>query len=146
MFNIVFLCTLVSLVLQGTSLPLVGKWLDVSDAPEPEQQRSQEFDIEFPEEIKSTSSEIEITDEMLKRGHRLMDLRMPEKTLAIMVKRDENYFVPTGKTVLHGGDRLMVLTDNKEALENTLKILGALPKEEPEAPKRKWWRIFFEEG
>jgi cell volume regulation protein A len=145
MFNIVFLCTLVSLVVQGTSLPLVAKWLDVSDAPTPEPQRLQEFDIEFPEEIKSTSSEIEIIPEMLKRGHRLMDMRMPDKTLAIMVKRDENYFVPTGKTVLHQGDRLMVLTDNKEALEETLKVLKTVPKKDAEAPKRKWWHIFFEE-
>ena len=145
MFNIVFLCTLVSLVVQGTSLPLVAKWLGVSDAPAPEQQRSQEFDIEFPEEIKSTSSEIEISDDMLKNGNRLMDMRMPEKTLAIMVKRDENYFVTTGKTVLHSGDRLMVLTDNKEALETTLKALGAVPKEQPEEPRRKWWHIFIED-
>ena len=74
-----------------------------------------------------------------------MDMRMPDKTLAIMVKRDENYFVPTGKTVLHQGDRLMVLTDNKEALEETLKVLKTVPKKDAEAPKRKWWHIFFEE-
>jgi len=44
--------------------------------------------------------------------------------LAIMVKRDDNYFVPTGVTQLHEGDRLMILTDNQEALEATLKHLN----------------------
>jgi cell volume regulation protein A len=61
---------------------------------------------------------------MLSGGSRLMDLGMPEKTLAIMVKRDDNYFVPTGVTQLHEGDRLMILTDNQEALEATLKHLN----------------------
>ena len=73
-----------------------------------------------------------------------MDLGLPEETLAIMVKRDDNFFVPTGKTVLHEGDRLMVLTDNQEELEAKLHIIGAIePPAEP--PKRRWTSIFFED-
>lgn len=146
MFNIVFLCTLVSLVVQGTSLPLVAKWLDVSDPPAPSSPTTpQQFDIDFPEEIKSTTSEIEITPSMLASGGRLMDLRLPEKTLAIMVKRGDNYFVPTGKTLLRQGDRLMVLTDNREGLESTLQALGVNQQQPAEPAKRKWWSIFFED-
>lgn len=146
MFNIVFLCTLVSLVVQGTSLPLVAKWLGVSEPPAPVSSASpQQFDIDFPEEIKSTTSEIEITSSMLSAGGRLMDLRMPEKTLVIMVKRGENYFVPTGKTSLREGDHLMVLTDNKEGLDATLRALGASGQTAPEPARRKWWSIFFED-
>jgi len=146
MFNIVFLCTLVSLVVQGTSLPLMAKWLGVSEEPEKQPQAlSQDFDIEFPEEIKSVSTEIEVTDQMPCRGKRLMDIKMPEKSLIILVKRGEKYFVPTGKTILHEGDRLMILSDNKVGMETSLRLLGAVPEETPEPPKRKWWRIFFEE-
>lgn len=146
MFNIVFLCTLVSLVLQGTSLPLMARWLRVSEAPEkPQQIVSPEFDIDFPEEIKSASLEIEVTEQMLQRGHRLMDFNMPEKTLVIMAKRGDNYFVPTGKTILHVGDRLMILSDNKDEMQDSLRVLGLVQEEAPEQPKRKWWRIFFEE-
>lgn len=123
-FNIVFCCTLVSLVLQGTTLPLMARWLKVEDEA-PKQNKIENFDIDFPEEIKSATSEIEMTPQMLSRGNQLMDLRMPEKTLAIMVKRGENYFVPTGKTRLMVGDKLMVITDNNEALEQTIKQLSA---------------------
>ena len=122
-FNIVFLCTLVSLILQGTSLSPMARWLGVSEPPD-EKPRIDNFDIEFPEEIKSAASEIEITRIMLSGGSRLMDLGMPEKTLAIMVKRGDNYFVPTGVTQLHVGDKLMILTDNQEALDATLKHLN----------------------
>lgn len=123
-FNIVFFCTLVSLVVQGTTLPLMARWLGLAEKPE-ERGGTENFDIDFPEEIKSATSELEMTQEVLSQhGHRLMDLGMPEKTLVIMVKRDTQYFVPTGKTTLHVGDRLMVLTDNEEELHKTREKLG----------------------
>ncbi|MBR1798962.1 MAG: potassium/proton antiporter [Bacteroidales bacterium] len=146
MFNIVFLCTLVSLVVQGTTLPLVAKWLGVL-APIEKRAQVKNFDIDFPEEIKSTSSEIEITAKMLEGGNRLMDLKMPAKTLAIMVKRGESFFVPTGKTTLLPNDRLMVITDDLQALDDTLKALGAEPQQEqPRTEKRKWTSMFFDDS
>ncbi|MBR1851420.1 MAG: potassium/proton antiporter [Bacteroidales bacterium] len=147
MFNIVFLCTLMSLVVQGTTLPLMARWLGVSAPPsESRHTTSADFDIDFPEEIKSATSEIEITADMLAGGNRLMDLRLPEQTLAIMVKRGENYFVPTGKTVLHLGDRLMVLSDNEQALDDTLQRLGIVSAEAPAPPKRPWYSVFFDDS
>lgn len=148
MFNLVFLCTLVSLVVQGTTLPLMARWLGVSEPPaEPQQAASQDFDIDFPEEIKSSTSDIEITEAMLEHGAHLMDLRLPEKTLAIMVKRGESYFVPTGKTLLHPGDRLMVLSDNQQALDDTLQRLGvSAPADAPKPPKRPWYSVLFDDS
>ena len=147
MFNIVFLCTLVSLVVQGTTLPLMARWLGVSEPPvERNGDISGDFDIDFPEEIKSATCEITITEEMLQHGQHLMDMRLPEQTLAIMVKRGENYFVPTGKTVLHPDDRLMVLSDNEQALADTLQRLGvgqAAP--EPAKERRAWYSVLFDE-
>lgn len=122
-FNIVFFCTLVSLILQGTTLPLMARWLKVDDTVV-EKNKIVSFDIDFPEEIKSATSEIEITKRMLSHGVHLMDLCMPENTLAIMVKRNDSFFVPTGKTRLIEGDKLMVITDNNEALEQTLMKLS----------------------
>lgn len=150
MFNIVFLCTLVSLVVQGTTLPLMARWLGVSEEPEaPARVASSDFDIDFPEEIKSANTEIEITESMLKLGDRLMDLRLPDNTLAIMVKRGENFFVPTGKTTLHPGDRLMVLSDDQTALDKTLQRLGANTQTAPEPAaktRRHWYDILFDDS
>ena len=123
-FNVVFVCTLISLILQGSTLSAVGKWLKVADDPEPEHLISN-FDIEFQEEIKSATCEVEITNEVLKHGCRLMDFSIPENTLVIMVKRDGTYFVPTGKTHLLLGDKLMVISDNDEALQESLRTIGA---------------------
>ena len=51
-----------------------------------------------------------------------------DQGLVIMVKRGDNYFVPTGKTPLHVGDRLMLLSDNQEELECALEALGIGPQ------------------
>ncbi|MBR1785081.1 MAG: potassium/proton antiporter [Bacteroidales bacterium] len=147
MFNIVFLCTLVSLVVQGTTLPLMARWLGVAEQPKADLLgQSTDFDIDFPEEIKSASAEVEVTGPMLAKGTLLMDLGMPEKTLVIMVKRGDSYFVPTGKTSLHPGDRLMVLSDNEEALAETLLRLGVKPHD-PHEKKEKtpWTSVFFDD-
>lgn len=145
MFNIVFLCTLTSLVVQGTTLPIVARWLGVSEPPKVKP-RIENFDIDFPEEIKSAATEVEITSQILENGNRLMDLRLPEKTLAIMVKRGDNYFVPTGKTVLHLGDHLMLLTDDKQAMNDTLQKLGVATEEHPlKTTTHPWYSAFFDD-
>lgn len=78
-------------------------------------------------------------------GNRLMDMQMPEQTLVIMVRRGDNYFVPTGSTILHVGDHLMILTDNQQALSETLRRLG-ISDNPPEKPRRDWRNIFFDDS
>jgi cell volume regulation protein A len=103
--------------------------LGVSETPKAKRQGpSQDFDIDFPEEIKSAITEATVTEKMLTIGTRMMDFRLPEKTLVIMVKRGDNYFVPTGKTHLHVGDRLMLLSDNQAELECALEAFGIAPQ------------------
>lgn len=122
-FNIVFLCTLVSLIVQGTSLPMIARWLNLAEKPL-HINKLKYFDVDFSNEISSTTTEIIITKELIKRGNRLKDLGLPENTLAVMVKRSGKFFVPTGKTTLMENDKLLIITDNQEALNETYKILG----------------------
>ena len=121
LFNIVFFCTLVSLILQGTSLPRVAKFLHLVGNSRG-LKKPEHFDIDLPDEIKSAATEITITKQMLQNGTRLMDIGLPEKTLAIMVKRENGFFVPTGKSVLKEFDKLLVITDNADLLEEELHI------------------------
>lgn len=122
-FNIVFFCTLISLLLQGTTLPLMAKWLKLSE-DSLKINKLKEFDVVFSNDIKSITSEIEICSKILAKGNRLMDLSLPDKTLAVMVKRNNSYFVPTGKTELLEKDILLIITDNQEALIETYQNLG----------------------
>jgi len=122
-FNIVFFCTLISLLVQGTSIPTIARWLGLAEDA-PELKKLEEFDVDFPNEIKSILTEIEITENTLKDGNKLINLGMPDQTLVVMVKRKDQYFVPTGKTILRDKDKLLVITDNHEALLKTYENLG----------------------
>jgi len=69
-------------------------------------------------------TEILISEETLQYGRNLIEMPLPDKTLVVMVKRGELYFVPTGQTELHAGDKLLVITDNEEALRETYNNIG----------------------
>jgi cell volume regulation protein A len=124
-FNMVFVITIVSLLVQGTSLPLVARWLNLAEKPQ-KYKAFEDFDVEFAEEIKSAMTEILITEETLQFGKNLIEMPLPDKTLVVMVKRGEQYFVPTGQTELYAGDKLLVISDNEEALRETYQNIGIL--------------------
>lgn len=119
-FNIVFFITILSLVIQGTTVTSVAKWLGMID----EAERKDEFGIELPEEIKSAMSEIDVTASVLSHGNKLMHLTLPDHTLAVMVKRDGRYFIPKGHTELKEHDKLLMISDNDEALLQAYESLG----------------------
>ena len=127
LFNVVFLCTLVSLLAQGTSITAVAKKLNL-DTP-PEQERSLEhFDMDLPDEIQSSAREVEVTQKTLERGNTPKDLNIPPRTLIVMVRRGEDFFVPTGASELQVGDQLLVISD-KDA-EATYKQMTNEAEEE----------------
>ena len=119
-FNVVFFITILSLLIQGTTVTQAAKWLDMIDEPE----RKDVFGIELPEGIKSAMSEIDITPEVLTHGNKLMELTLPDHTLAVMVMRDGRYFIPKGNTVLMENDKLLMISDNDEALLQAYEALG----------------------
>lgn len=110
LFNVVFLCTIVSLLVQGTTLTIVARKLNL--ATEPEEERTLEhFDMDLPDEIQSSAREVEVTQRMLEKGNTLRDIQIPPKTLIIMVRRGEDFFVPSGSSELAVGDQLLVIRD-----------------------------------
>jgi cell volume regulation protein A len=119
-FNVVFFITILSLVVQGTSVVSVANWFHLTEKIV----RKDVFGIELPEEIKSAMSQIDITAEVLKHGNKLMELTLPDHTLAVMVMRDNLYFIPKGNTILHEYDKLLVISDNNEALLQAYEALG----------------------
>jgi cell volume regulation protein A len=122
-FNIVFFITLLSLLLQGTTLTTVARWLGLVQTGEDKTQ-FQDFDVEFSEEIKSTMTEISLNKAILAQGSRLMDMPLPDQTLAVMVKRGSLYLIPKGNTQLYPGDKLLIITNDENALVETYKNLG----------------------
>ncbi|MDD4848753.1 MAG: potassium/proton antiporter [Bacteroidales bacterium] len=123
-FNIVFFITILSLVIQGTTVGKMADWLGVSDKTvEKNKQRSFEEQLPDANDLNSKMSEIIIQKDNLKFGNRLMDMPFSEGTLAIMLKRKEQYIIPSGKTEIQVGDILIFITTNQKELEKTLQQL-----------------------
>jgi len=122
-FNIVFFITILSLMLQGTSVSALAHWFNLS-LPTQKSRKMKEFDVEFSDEIKSAMSEITVKKDMLHNGQRLMDISLPDHTLVVMVKREQRYFIPRGNTQLEMGDSILVISDNEDALRETYRQLG----------------------
>ena len=106
LFNVVFVITLLSLSLQGTTITSAAHWLGLAtDEPK----TGNDFGIELPDELESKLSEITLTEESLANGNRLQDMHFPKGTLVMMVKRGNSFIVPNGQLELQKGDILLII-------------------------------------
>jgi cell volume regulation protein A len=117
--NVVFLVTIISLVVQGTTVSGMANWLKLAYA---EPQRT--FRLTVPDHIRSEFSEIEVNEALLQNGDTLKDIHLPGHTLVVMVYRNEKYFVPKGLTQLLVGDKLLVVSDNNDEMLKKIKDMG----------------------
>lgn len=104
-FNIVLVITLLSLLFQGMTLPIVAKWLNLSIDEDPEVET---FGLDLPEEMGMMRDHI-VGEEELTAGQTLRDLHLPHGIRVIMVKRGERFLVPHGSMKLEVKDHLLIM-------------------------------------
>ncbi len=119
-FNVVFMVTLISLLLQGTTVSGVANLLGLAY-----EEKESRFKMGIPDSIKSNFTEIEVTSSTLEGGSTLRDIVLPDNTLVVMIFRRGEYFVPRGNTSLEVGDKLLVVSDRDETeLREVYDALG----------------------
>lgn len=106
LFNVVFVITLLSLSLQGTTITACAHWLGLATE---EPKEGNEFGLELPDELESRLSEMTLTEADLAGGNLLSNMHFPVGTLVIMVKRGGSYIVPNGQLELRVGDILLTI-------------------------------------
>ncbi|GJQ58987.1 MAG: hypothetical protein SCALA701_17880 [Candidatus Scalindua sp.] len=111
-FNIVFFISVTSVLIQGTTLPIVAKWLNVA-LPENDKPLSEieKFISEIP---KSSLQEFEILPDFYAANKRIVDLDFPKSAFIVMIRRNDQYIRPGGSTEIEAKDVLMVLADSQE--------------------------------
>ncbi len=107
-FNIVFFITLLSLILQGTTLPFFARKLGLSA---PMEKTGNDFGVELPDEIDTDLTDITVTPAMIADGDTLKDMSLPQGTLVMIVKRGTEFLVPNGSLHLQVGDKLLLISE-----------------------------------
>lgn len=120
-FNIVFFITLLSLTIQGSTVTWLARKLRLIDTAH---RKGVFTEVDLPENIKSTISEIVVSASMIEKSNQLKDLPLPDHTLAILVQREGTFFIPRGNTELHHGDHVLMISDDEDALVQAYEELG----------------------
>lgn len=118
-FNLVFFMTIASVAVQGTSLTLVAKWLGLTD--DQEQEKSHGFELAG---YSTDLIELSVGQTCQVAGKALVDAKLPPNALIVLIKREGKFVTPNGNTVLTPGDKLMVMTDTPETLQEVRGMLG----------------------
>lgn len=110
-FNIVFFITIISLIIQGTTISAMANKLGLS---KPMEKTGNEFGVELPEEINTNLTDMVIRPEDIANGDTLKDMALPKGTLVMIVKRGDEYLIPNGTLKLHAGDRLLLISEKQK--------------------------------
>jgi cell volume regulation protein A len=111
-FNIVFFIVITSVLIQGTSIPAIARVLKL-DAPWTDR-TSHPLEFEKTEGIEAELADIPVPYDSGAAGRMIRDLSVPEKCLIVLISRDNHYIVPSGTTIVKGGDILQVLANAED--------------------------------
>jgi len=112
LFNLVCFVVLTSALLQGWSIPLVGRLLGV-DAPF-ERQRKYPLEMIDSDMVNSDLVDLVVPKGSPACGRPLVELGFPQDSLVVLVGRNDTYFVPNGATILEEGDTLLALAGKEQ--------------------------------
>jgi potassium/hydrogen antiporter len=109
-FDAVFFIVLTSVLIQGTTIPLAARWLGLSTPSTAE--------VRWPLEPGAVQTpgaalqELTVPAGSPVTGRPLVQLGLPSGTMIVLIEQAGSFSVPTGSTVLHPHDRLLVLGDD----------------------------------
>lgn len=118
-FDIVFVVTIVSLLLQGMTIPFMAKKCNMNrELPK----EGNDFGIDLPEELNSKLWEMDVDESMLGNGTMVKNLRLPAGVLIMIIRRGKDYIIPHGSLELKVGDKMLLISqstfDQEMVLQN----------------------------
>jgi cell volume regulation protein A len=120
-FNIVFFISITSVLTQGTTMQLIGKWLNLI-LPENVRPRTL-VDMERFESIKSYMHEIVIPESSAAAGREIVEIGFPKTANISIIQRGGKFLTPNGSTVIEANDKLYILSENNESLKEVYECL-----------------------
>lgn len=108
-FNIVFFVTLLSLLIQGTTVIASARRLRLTDDSACD---NDDFGVELSDELSTTLQTLTLTPDDLANGNTLSAMQLPAGSLVMMVRRGASHLVPNGSLELKAGDVLLIIKES----------------------------------
>ncbi|NSW53773.1 MAG: potassium/proton antiporter [Anaerolineae bacterium] len=122
-FNVIFFVVLTSVLIQGTTLPFIAKFLHL-DAPSPP---AIHYPIEYEpvSGMKSDLNEVFVPSGSNMANKAIVDLHLPDPFLIILIARNHEFLTPHGGMILLPEDTLLILSDveSLEFVKNRFDVL-----------------------
>ncbi len=125
-FNIVFFIVLTSVLVQGTFLMPVARWLKVDEPLPPIPRYS--LEIQRSGQVQGETRELEVLPTMAAAGRTIADLDIPPGVLILLIGRGEEFVVPRGQTRIEPYDTLLMIGDPAALREAGDAILSPRPR------------------
>ena len=120
-FNIVFFIVLASVILQGTTIPIVAKWLYLF---KPVKFKTRyPLELEMSDNFKNELFEIEIKESSNAVGRQILQLKFPKTSLIVLINRNDKYIMPSGTTTIVQGDKLLIMSDNNKDKDEIKQVI-----------------------
>lgn len=104
-FNIVMCVCLISVAFQGTLLPFFAKKLGLIDDGSSVMKTFNDYQDETPQ---FNMMRVYVSEEHSWCGKKISEIKLPEESLVLMIKRRETTIVPKGETVIESGDDVIM--------------------------------------
>lgn len=121
-FNVVFFVALTSVIVQGTTLPILAKWFRVA-LPEKLKPLGP-VEVFLSEQEKTAYAEVKIPEGSHVINKKIVDLNFPNSAIIAMIKRDGKYITPNGSTVINEGDVLVILCNQNIGMQEVQACLN----------------------
>ena len=108
-FNIVFFITILSLLIQGTTVITAARRLDLISTDNPD---NEDFGVELADELPTSLQTLTLTPDHLTKATTLRDMQLPPGNLVMMIRRGNRYIVPNGTRNLQPGDTLLIIKED----------------------------------
>ena len=124
-FNIVFFVVIISVLLQGTTIPYIAKKLKVDAPLDVEHKSILEYDGAH---TSNKMIEFTVPENSQISGKQIFELNLPKGSLVSLIYKNGDYIIPTGSTTIDSCDVLFMLLDVKN--EQQVNEIICTPKSE----------------
>jgi potassium/hydrogen antiporter len=125
LFNLVFFISITSVLIQGTTLTLVAKWLNLV-VPVGLKKKSV-LDLELAWKTKALYTTITIEPNFTCLGKSIVEIGLPNSVIIALIERNNKFFISDGSTQIQEGDKLYLMADDQSSIDKFYNTVGIKP-------------------